>query len=318
MLDGVSLDQLRTFIAAADEGSFSAAGRRLRRAQSVISQTLANLEGHSAEALRSDRPISRTDRSRSRTARRCTRSGGRRRLFKARAKCLAGGLEPELSVALDVMFPVPRSPRPWLISRGSFRYPARFDVASSAVVEPVLERTLRDRCRGIMVPRAAPAYIEALLTVPLPDGRFVTAPTRGLSRCDCASRSRRIRPPRSYGPRKYFASPCIRVQHARVWQLSHLGAKLAFLRAGLGFGGIPIHLVEEDLANGSSFRSLASTAALRPCDNYVGNLSNRQPARPGRTLVHRAPQAKARSPVARANDLSGGFEGVGLEAPRSI
>ena len=45
MLDGVSLDQLRTFIAAADEGSFSAAGRRLRRAQSVVSQTLANLEG---------------------------------------------------------------------------------------------------------------------------------------------------------------------------------------------------------------------------------------------------------------------------------
>src|SRR5258707_7926288 len=45
LLDGVSLDQLRTFIAAADEGSFSAAGRRLRRAQSVVSQTLANLEG---------------------------------------------------------------------------------------------------------------------------------------------------------------------------------------------------------------------------------------------------------------------------------
>jgi hypothetical protein len=45
MLDGVSLDQLRTFIAAADEGSFSAAGRRLHRAQSVVSHTLANLEG---------------------------------------------------------------------------------------------------------------------------------------------------------------------------------------------------------------------------------------------------------------------------------
>lgn len=44
MLDGVSLDQLRTFIAAADEGSFSAAGRKLRRAQSVVSQTLANLD----------------------------------------------------------------------------------------------------------------------------------------------------------------------------------------------------------------------------------------------------------------------------------
>ena len=44
MLDGVTLDQLRTFIAAAEQGSFSAAGRKLRRAQSVVSQTLANLE----------------------------------------------------------------------------------------------------------------------------------------------------------------------------------------------------------------------------------------------------------------------------------
>jgi DNA-binding transcriptional LysR family regulator len=45
MLDAVTLDQLRTFIAAADQGSFSGAGRKLRRAQSVISKTLANLEG---------------------------------------------------------------------------------------------------------------------------------------------------------------------------------------------------------------------------------------------------------------------------------
>ena len=44
MLDGVSLGQLRTIIAAADEGSFTAAGRQLRRAQSVVSQTVGNLE----------------------------------------------------------------------------------------------------------------------------------------------------------------------------------------------------------------------------------------------------------------------------------
>jgi DNA-binding transcriptional LysR family regulator len=45
MLDGITLDQFRTFIAAVDEGSFSAAGRHLGRAQSVVSQTLANMEG---------------------------------------------------------------------------------------------------------------------------------------------------------------------------------------------------------------------------------------------------------------------------------
>ena len=51
MLDGVTLDQLRTFIAAAEQGSFSAAGRKLRRAQSVVSQTLANLEGQLGVSL---------------------------------------------------------------------------------------------------------------------------------------------------------------------------------------------------------------------------------------------------------------------------
>ena len=35
MLDGITLDQLRTFIAAADEGSFSAAGRKLRGGDSL-------------------------------------------------------------------------------------------------------------------------------------------------------------------------------------------------------------------------------------------------------------------------------------------
>ena len=44
MLDAVSLDQLRTFIAAVDEGSFSAASRKLLRAQSVVSETISNLE----------------------------------------------------------------------------------------------------------------------------------------------------------------------------------------------------------------------------------------------------------------------------------
>src|SRR5260370_21296047 len=43
MLDGVSLDQLRAFIAAVDEGSFSAGARRLRRAQSAVSEFVSNL-----------------------------------------------------------------------------------------------------------------------------------------------------------------------------------------------------------------------------------------------------------------------------------
>jgi DNA-binding HxlR family transcriptional regulator len=46
MLDGVSLDQLRTFIAAVDEGSFSAAARKLNRVQSAVSGWVGSLEAH--------------------------------------------------------------------------------------------------------------------------------------------------------------------------------------------------------------------------------------------------------------------------------
>ena len=41
MLDGVSLDQMRAFIAAVDEGSFSAGARKLHRAQSVVSELVS-------------------------------------------------------------------------------------------------------------------------------------------------------------------------------------------------------------------------------------------------------------------------------------
>src|ERR1700736_6696121 len=106
MLNGFSLDQLRTFIAAADEGNFSAAGRRLRRAQSVVSQTLANLERQIGVKLfdRSTRIPMLTDQGRALRAD-ARAVAGDIDLFKARAKSLAGGLEPELSVAVDVMFP---------------------------------------------------------------------------------------------------------------------------------------------------------------------------------------------------------------------
>src|ERR1700751_4183498 len=106
VLDGVSLDQIRTFIAAADEGSFSAAGRRLGRAQSVVSQTLANLEGQLGVRLfeRGGRYPVLTPDGRALLAD-ARAVAGSMDLFKARARGLAGGLEPELSVVVDVMFP---------------------------------------------------------------------------------------------------------------------------------------------------------------------------------------------------------------------
>src|SRR5277367_2800292 len=139
MLDGVSLDQLRTFIAVADEKSFSAAGRRLRRAQSVVSQALANLEGQLGVKLfdRSARLPVLTNQGRALLPDARAVAGDVDAL-KARAKNLAGGLEPELSVAVDVMFPL--RPLTDVVAAFQREFPStllNFEVESSAVVEPV-------------------------------------------------------------------------------------------------------------------------------------------------------------------------------------
>jgi len=150
MLDGVSLDQLRTFIAAADEGSFSAGGRRLRRAQSVVSQTLANLETQLGVKLfdRSRRSPVLTKQGVALLAEARAVVGGMD-VFKARAKGLSEGLEPQLSVVVDVMFPLDRLTTAVAAFQEEFpAVPLRLYVeALGAVLQPVIE----DRCAfGVM------------------------------------------------------------------------------------------------------------------------------------------------------------------------
>jgi DNA-binding transcriptional LysR family regulator len=253
MFDGVSLDQLRTFIAAADEGSFSAAGRRLRRAQSVVSQTLANLEGQLGVKLfdRGARFPMLTDEGRALLAD-ARAVAGNVDLFKARAKSLAGGLEPELSVAVDVVFPL----APFTAAVAAFQkeFPAtllRFDVESSAVIEPVLE----GRCAvGVMASsQVAPPQLtrERLLAVATP---LVVSPQHPLAThggpIPAAVLAEHIQLVHA-DPSDLSRPGGFGLLSRRVWRLSHLGAKQAFLRAGLGFGLMPLHMIEADLASGA-------------------------------------------------------------------
>src|SRR6202008_3885192 len=107
MLDAVSLDQLRTFIAAVDEGSFSAASRKLLRAQSVVSETISNLEEQIGVKL-----FDRSGRYQKLTAEGLAVLADARSIIpgvdvlKAGAKGMSGGLEPELSVVIDVFYPI--------------------------------------------------------------------------------------------------------------------------------------------------------------------------------------------------------------------
>jgi DNA-binding transcriptional LysR family regulator len=297
MLDGVSLDQLRTFIAAADEGSFSAAGRRLRRAQSVVSQTLANLEGQLGVKLfdRSGHLPVLTDQGRALLAD-ARAVAGDVDLLKARAKSLAGGLEPELSVAVDVMFPDATFTN--AVAAFQREFPAtllRFDIESSAVIEPVLD----GRCGiGIVGSWAlAPPQLthEPLLTIsvhtvvaaqhPLATHRgqiplAVLAEHIQITHIDFSDISGGYEP---------------RLKIPRVWRLSHLGAKLAFLRAGFGFGGLPLPAIEADLASGALVEITTEDAPPggRLIEMWAVYRTDSPPGPAGRWFIERLKKAQA-------------------------
>ena len=312
MLHGVSLDQLRTFIAAADEGSFSAAGRRLHRAQSVVSQTLANLEGQLGVKLfdRSGHLPVLTDQGRALLAN-ARAVAGDVDLLKARAKSLAGGLEPELSVAVDVMFPETTFTR--AVAAFQKEFPAtllKFDIESSAVIEPVLE----GRCRiGVVGSWAqAPPQLthEALLTVRVPmvvsaqhplanhGGRIPTtvlAEHIQLSHIDPCDMTRVL--------------GATRAKYPKIWRLSHLGAKLAFLRAGLGFGGMPLHTIEAELASGALVEITSEDAPIggHVVEMWAVYRTDSPPGPAGRWFIDRLKHAEATSPtrdLARAQPVS--------------
>src|SRR5262245_13317476 len=106
MLDRLTLDQLRTLVTVAEEGSFSAAGRRLARVQSAVSQTIQALEFTLGIALfdRSAKSPVLTDAGRAllEDARRVIAGAD---ALRARAESIASDVEPELTLAVEAMFP---------------------------------------------------------------------------------------------------------------------------------------------------------------------------------------------------------------------
>jgi DNA-binding transcriptional LysR family regulator len=254
MLDGVSLDQLRTFIAAAETGSFSAAGRRLGRAQSVVSQTIANLEKQLRVMLfdRTGRYPLLTDEGRILLGDARSVAGGIDAL-KARAKSMAGGIEPELSVVMDVM--VPMNVVTTLAASFGEAFP---DTSLRLYVEAlggVAKALLDGQCNlGVMGSLAVgePTLVsERLLSVRM---TFVAAPSHPLAhipgpltRQELAGHVQLVLTDRT----QLSAGQEFGVLSPRNWRLADLGAKHAFLRAGLGFGGMPLAMVERDITEGA-------------------------------------------------------------------
>lgn len=253
MLDALSMDQLRTFIAAAEEGSFSAAGRRLHRAQSVVSTTLANLEHQIGFSLfdRSNRYPQLTESGRA-LLEQARAAANSMDAFKAKARTLAEGLEPELAVAIDVMFPIANPTAAAQAFHAAFpTTPLRLYVeALGAVVQPMLDGNCKIAVISSLPDIPSGTTSEYLLSVP---AVVVASPSHPLASVDgpagrAAAKQHvqlvltdrtTLTSGRNFG-----------VMSPQVWRLGDMGAKHAFLRAGLGWGFMPLPMVAEDLASG--------------------------------------------------------------------
>jgi DNA-binding transcriptional LysR family regulator len=255
MLDGVSFDQLRVFIAAAEAGSFSAAGRNLRRAQSVISQTVANLEAQLGVALfaRSGRYPVLTEAGRLLLADARAVSSGVD-MLKARARGMAEGVEPELSVAIDVMFPM----RVLTCAAAAFgtQFPGTalrlYVEALGGVAKAVLDRQCQLGVVGTLPLQNTDALVaERLLAVRIV---FVATPAHPLAQFEGPVPAAELRKHVQLvltDRTELSAGREFRVVSPRNWRLADLGAKHAFLRAGLGWGGMPHAMVARDLEEGA-------------------------------------------------------------------
>lgn len=239
MLDGVSLDQLRSFIAAADEGSFSAASCRLRRAQSVVSQTISNLEQQVGVPL-----FDRTGRTPKLTAEGAVLLARRHRGRRLQRGCAegtrpghGGGLEPELSALVDVFFPMeaiteaakeftvlfPATPlRLYVEAMGAAYQPVLDGRCSLGIVGPLpLDHSglAAERLSSFeMVMVAAPGHPLAALGATIPQAELA-----GHVQLVLTDRSE-LSAGREFG-----------VFSPQTWRLADMFAKHAFLLKGLGW-----------------------------------------------------------------------------------
>lgn len=248
-----TLDQLRIFLAVAEEGSFNRAAKRLGRALSVISYGIATLEAQLGVRLferEGSRRPELTDAGRALLADARAVAGEVDGLM-ARARGIRQGLETELALAVDVMFPSSvvasvlrdfQAVFPTVDLRlhiealgavAALVLDGKADLAIGGldiVDHPGLERAVVGHVE--LVPVAAPGH-------PLAEAREIApGETRQHLQLVLTDRS-----PLTEGREFSVLSP-------RTWRLADLGAKHALLLEGIGWGNMPRHAVRADLDAG--------------------------------------------------------------------
>lgn len=246
-----TLDQLGALVAVAEEGSFSAAGRRMRRVQSAVSTAMGNLEEQLGVPLwdRSTRVPVLTDQGRAvlAAARRvCAEADALHSL----ASGMTAGLEPSVSLCVDALFPVDALVE--LCSRFAAEMPTvdlRCDTQTmSAVAERVLSGAATIGVASPMgvQPGLTKVALSSVRMVPVVAKNHPLAKRKGpIPTAALAGHVQLVLSERSDDP-----APDQAVLSHRTWRVADLSTKHRMVLAGLGWGNLPEHLVFADIAAG--------------------------------------------------------------------
>jgi DNA-binding transcriptional LysR family regulator len=252
-MDALTLDQIRVFLSVVDEGSFPKAAKSLQRAQSAVTYAIRKLEAEIGVPL-FDRSAYRSvltpaGRALLTRARRIAEEAG---AFREQARGLASGLEAELSIVLDALYPMPQIFDALRAFTEQFpTVPPRLYVASlGAAANLVTDGT----CAIGLLPSNV-AELTTLHLTPLTTIGFcpVVSPFHPLASIQGIIEPHVLRQHVQLvltDASTLTAAKDWGVLSSRTWRLADLGAKKSMLLAGLGWGNMPAHMVEDEIKDG--------------------------------------------------------------------
>jgi len=288
MLDRLTLDQLRVLIAVAEAGSFSGAARQLGRVQSAVSQAVATLEDILGTPL-FDREgktpkLNEAGRVILADARRLIQGA---ETLRARADSIATDVEPELTIAVDAMFP------------NSVLMASLKELNKTFGCLPVTlfteglgtpEQRLRDGVVRLAIycllstgaDDLEAEYLTAVRVVP------VVAASHPLAAEPLPLRRDKLEPQvqlvlTDRTPLRYSNSGGI-ISH-RIWRFADLNTRLEFLLAGFGWCNMPVHMVEDHIAAGRLKRLTLIETDGFDFPIHAVHERGRAPGRAGRWLL---------------------------------
>jgi DNA-binding transcriptional LysR family regulator len=254
LLEGVTIEQLRTLRAVASAGSFSAAARKLGRVQAAVSQSIDRLEAQLGLRLfdRSGRVPRLTQHGEAVVAAAAQIEGGVEALDEL-VESLKRGAETTLRIVVDVMFPTDSL----VVFAKEFgaSHPSIELVLFTEVLSAVTAHVREKRSTwGIAVEDADMTDLERRA---IADVRLVpvAAPEHALARCsapiDAAGLSNAVQI--VLGEHRHEAERGADDQGVlspRTWRVVDLATKHALIVNGLGWGHLPEHVVRDDLRAG--------------------------------------------------------------------